>query len=83
MKAKKPADISNVKGDDSRFSGWHKSLYSNPSGNCVEVGRGRGEFSGYVGVRDSKNPHGAALAFTPEEWDAFVAGVKSGMFDNA
>ena len=83
MGVKIPKSISNLMGSDLRFSGWHKSPYSNPDGNCVEVDVGRGEFSGYIGVRDSKNPHGAALAFTPQEWDAFIVGVKSGMFDEA
>ena len=76
-----PSDITNLKGDDQRFTNWHKSLASGPSGNCVEVGIGRGTYQGFVGVRDSKNPAGAVLAFTPEEWKAFVAGAKDGEFD--
>jgi hypothetical protein len=32
-------------------------------------------------VRDSKNPNGPALIFTPAEWDAFVGGAKDGEFD--
>ncbi|MFE9325249.1 DUF397 domain-containing protein [Nocardia sp. NPDC052278] len=35
------------------------------------------------GVRDSKNPAGPALVFTPGEWDAFTAGVSNGGFDRA
>ena len=34
-----------------------------------------------VGVRDSKDPVGPVLAFTPEEWSAFLAGVKADEFD--
>lgn len=34
-------------------------------------------------MRDSKNPDGPALAFTPAEWEAFVRGVKDGEFDIA
>ncbi|WP_433197803.1 DUF397 domain-containing protein [Nocardia sp. CA-107356] len=34
-----------------------------------------------VGVRDSKNPTGAALVFTSGQWDAFTAGVNDGEFD--
>ncbi|WP_141548095.1 DUF397 domain-containing protein, partial [Nocardia farcinica] len=34
-----------------------------------------------VGVRDSKNPAGGALVFTPSEWDAFLAGARAGEFD--
>ncbi|WP_442943274.1 DUF397 domain-containing protein [Nocardia sp. NBC_00565] len=36
---------------------------------------------GEVGVRDSKNPTGPALVFTPSEWDAFAAGVREGEFE--
>jgi len=36
---------------------------------------------GAIAVRDSKNPAGPVLVFTPAEWDAFVAGAKDGEFD--
>jgi len=32
-------------------------------------------------VRDSKNPAGYVLTFTPGEWNAFIEGVKDGEFD--
>jgi hypothetical protein len=32
---------------------------------------------GLVGVRDSKNPTGPALVFTPAEWDGFTTQVRS------
>ena len=49
------------------------------AGGCVEVGRAP---EGLVVVRDSKDPERrASLAFTAEEWTAFVAGVKNGEFD--
>ncbi|WP_326820927.1 DUF397 domain-containing protein [Streptosporangium sp. NBC_01639] len=58
---------------------WCKSTRSGPDGgNCVEVA----ELSrGRRGVRDSKNPSGPALVFTPDEWNAFIGGVKNGDFD--
>ncbi|MFE4519222.1 DUF397 domain-containing protein [Kitasatospora sp. NPDC056783] len=60
---------------------WHKSSYSNPSGgDCVEVAEGA---TGSVPVRDSKDPHGPALAFTPEAWRSFVAGIHAGDFPAA
>jgi hypothetical protein len=34
-----------------------------------------------VVVRDSKNARGPVLGFTPDEWDAFVGGVRNGEFD--
>jgi hypothetical protein len=33
-------------------------------------------------MRDSKNPDGPVLAFTEDEWRAFIAGVKDGEFDD-
>jgi hypothetical protein len=35
-----------------------------------------------IGVRDSKDAEGAILRFTPDEWDAFVGGVRNGEFDS-
>jgi hypothetical protein len=57
---------------------WHKSTRSGPNcDNCVEVAF----VDGAIAVRDSKNPAGPALIFTPDEWDAFVGGAKDGEFD--
>lgn len=56
---------------------WRKSSYSgNNGGGCVEVA----QRSAVVAVRDSKDPGGPKLTFSPEEWRAFVAGVKAGEF---
>jgi hypothetical protein len=52
---------------------WFKSLHSGGSDECIEVAWLP---AGNVGVRDSKNPAGPALVFTPGEWDAFTAGVR-------
>ena len=57
---------------------WVKSTRSSGSKDCVEVAHLDG---GFVGVRDSKNPTGPALVFTPGEWSAFTAGVNDGEFD--
>jgi hypothetical protein len=55
---------------------WRKSSYSGSNGGqCVEVAR---NLPGVIAVRDSKNPDGPALLFTPAEWQAFVAGVRAG-----
>ena len=55
---------------------WRKSTYSGSGNNCVEVAAG----GPGIAVRDSKAPGGPKLVFTPEEWRAFVAGVKAGEF---
>ncbi|MFQ6325690.1 DUF397 domain-containing protein [Nocardia sp. CWNU-33] len=57
---------------------WFKSSHSSGQTDCVEVAWVEG---GRVGVRDSKNPTGPALIFTPGGWDAFTAGVRDGEFD--
>jgi len=36
---------------------------------------------GSVAVRDGDDPAQSWLVFTPEEWAAFIAGVKNGEFD--
>jgi hypothetical protein len=57
---------------------WRKSSFSTNNGNCVEVAR---NLVGIVAVRDSKDPDGPRLVFTPAEWQAFTAGVRDGEFD--
>jgi hypothetical protein len=48
-------------------SHWIKSSLSFSNSNCVEVADG----GSTVLVRDSKNPDGPVLRFTPDEWSAF------------
>lgn len=57
---------------------WRKSSYSGSTNNCVEVADGA---PGVVPVRDSKDPQGPALAFTPEAWRCFMTGIRRGDFD--
>ncbi len=56
-----------------------KSSLSYANGNCVEVTSLPG---GEVGVRNSRDSTGPVLAFTPEEWLAFLGGVRNGEFDS-
>ncbi|MDI5907566.1 DUF397 domain-containing protein, partial [Streptomyces sp. 12257] len=42
--------------------------------NCVETARpSAGPCAGLLAVRDSKNPDGPALLFSPESWAGFTA----------
>ena len=52
-------------------TGWRKSSYSGGDNNCVEIAA----TGANVAVRDSKNPCGGALSFSPGAWQAFTAGV--------
>jgi hypothetical protein len=58
---------------------WVKSSLSFANGNCVEVAD---LSAGEVGVRNSRDAAGAVLRFTPDEWHAFIGGVRNGEFDD-
>lgn len=49
---------------------WCKSSYSSDTSNCVEVGSSAETPA--VGVRDSKDPDGGFLLFTPSGWRDFL-----------
>lgn len=60
--------------------GFRKSSWSitNPASRfCVSVKRTDTQ----VMVRDTKDPAKTTLAFTHDEWGAFIKGVKNGEFD--
>ena len=58
---------------------WRKSGRSG-AGNCVELAELAA--GGPVAVRNSRDPHGPALLYTPAEIAAFLAGAKAGEFDD-
>ena len=57
---------------------WVKSSLSYANHNCVEVASLSGN---EIGVRNSRDAEGAVLRFTPDEWHAFLGGVRNGEFD--
>jgi hypothetical protein len=57
---------------------WHKSTLSNPDGSCVEIAMLDEQA---IAVRNSRDPHGPALVYTPAEIIAFLNGAKRGEFD--
>ncbi|MFF3332444.1 DUF397 domain-containing protein [Streptomyces sp. NPDC002888] len=58
---------------------WIKTRHSNAEGNCVEVAA---LTDGDIAMRNSRDPDGPALVYTPAEVAAFLAGVKDGEFDH-
>ncbi|MEU5365136.1 DUF397 domain-containing protein [Streptomyces sp. NPDC005925] len=56
---------------------WLRSSYSTGANNCVEAARPRsGPWTGLLAVRDSKEPAGPALLFSPESWAAFTVAFR-------
>ncbi|MEV5414462.1 DUF397 domain-containing protein [Thermopolyspora sp. NPDC052614] len=54
---------------------WRKSTHSGGNeGNCVEIAT---NLPGVVAIRDSKNPTGPALTFTPDDWHTFLTRVRN------
>jgi hypothetical protein len=69
----------NVPRRDVASAKWRKSSLSTYNGNCLEVGR----IGNIIGVRDTKDKgRGPVLAFTQDEWNAFLGGAKAGEFDS-
>ena len=55
---------------------WRKSSYSaGNGGDCVEVAR---TLPAAIAVRDSKDPGGPKLIFTPAAWAAFTQTLRTG-----
>ena len=62
---------------DYPYANWFVTSDSDTQSSCVAVAHLDSETL----VRQSREPDGPVLAFTPEEWVKFVAGVKRDEFD--
>jgi hypothetical protein len=56
---------------------WRRASYC-ASNECLEVARQ----DDLILLRDSKEASGSVLRYAPEEWLAFVRGIKAGEFDD-
>jgi hypothetical protein len=56
---------------------WRKARASG-AGGCIEVA----SMVGGIAVRDSKDPEGPILVYTPTEFGAFLDGARNGEFDH-
>lgn len=58
--------------------GWHKPWSGGNGGNCLEAMK---LADGRIAVRQSTDPDGPALIYTPAEMNAFIQGAKEGAAD--
>jgi hypothetical protein len=56
---------------------WLKAQASG-AGGCVEIA----SMVGGIALRDSKDPEGPILVYTPTEFSAFLEGARNGEFDH-
>jgi hypothetical protein len=57
---------------------WIKAQASTHNGACIEIASAIGN----IAMRDSKDPGGPILVYTPAEFSAFLDGARSGEFDS-
>jgi len=57
---------------------WLKAQSSAGNGQCVEIASATGK----IAIRDSKDPDGPILVYTPGEFRAFLDGARNGEFDS-
>jgi hypothetical protein len=55
---------------------WRKARASAGNGACVEVA----PVSGQIVIRDSKDPEGPVLSYSPEAFQSFLATAKEGAY---
>jgi hypothetical protein len=58
---------------------WRISSFSGNNGTCVQVAALP---DGRIAVRNSNEPDGGMVLFTPAEMTAWIHGVKAGEFDD-
>lgn len=63
--------------EDLQRANWFKAVSSGANTGCVEVAHLP---SGWVGLRDSKDPSKPPHLFNAHEWDCFLDGVSKGEF---
>jgi Domain of unknown function (DUF397) len=56
---------------------WLKAQSSGANGQCIEIASSPGK----IAIRDSKDPDGPILVYTPGEFRAFLDGARKGEFD--
>ncbi|QKW37891.1 DUF397 domain-containing protein [Actinomadura sp. NAK00032] len=56
---------------------WRKSSRSAQGADCVEAAQVKDTRA----IRDSKDPTGPVLTFTPDAWTTFLQAVKTGTHD--
>ncbi|MFP8886420.1 MULTISPECIES: DUF397 domain-containing protein [Streptomyces] len=67
-----------MRASDLGAEGWHRPWSGGNGGNCLEARRLP---DGRVAIRQSTDPDGPALIYTPGEISAFVQGAKAGEAD--
>lgn len=55
-------------GEEPRLPEWRKARRSMGNGDCVEVA----QLNGQILIRDSKNPEGPVLRYSPSSWRRFT-----------
>jgi Domain of unknown function (DUF397) len=56
---------------------WRKSKRSIGNGDCVEIAPANMQ----IAVRDSKDPAGPLLRYSPDSWRLFLSEARHGTFD--
>jgi hypothetical protein len=57
---------------------WLKARSSTANGHCLEIAAAVGN----IAIRDSKDPDGPILVYSPPEFRAFLDGARNGEFDS-